>query len=186
MTKEKKKNFYEKSYEGCITTEDFQKQFNKNENMNWRFFTRALGIVAGFSIGAGMIYGAAKLSKENIKSSFNEERENISVLIISDGLVTVNNYASKDAFIPGFHNKINNIEYEVSYYDDRYLIIYAYGDDDVNRKSVMDYIMSTIEIKENNAVSFDSSKLSEEEYNEYINSVIKNNEQGVQRTRTEN
>ena len=186
MAKGKRKNYYEKSYEGCITAQEHQEQFEKNERMNWKFFTRGLAVVAAFGIELGLIYASSKISVNDLKKSFADERDDVSVLIISDGLVTVNNYATKASYIPGFHNSINNVEYEISYYEDRYLVIYAYGEDEVDRKSVVDYIKSTIEIKENNVVNFDPNGLNEEDYKAYINSVIQNNEQSVQRTRTEN
>lgn len=158
------------------------------------------GLVGAFIIaGAGYLtyHIISELVNKNAGVDFSKERDNLSAILINNGEVTINNDVTKSSFFSNndykdsmgkikFHNEINSVEYEISYYDSKALVIYTFDEDDSNRKSVTDYIVSTITIDENNYIYFNPDDLTDEGYQKYINSVINSNEQDVQRTRKEN
>lgn len=166
-----------------------EEQKRESDNSN-KILYRLLAIMVGVGVGG---YGYIIISGHKTNDSDNY-RDNISSILINNGEVTINNDLSESSFLSNedykefmgeisFHKEINNVEYEISYFDDKSLVIYTYDENDTNRKSVTNYIISNITVDENNNIYFDPNDLTEEGYQNYINEITNNYEQGVQRVR---
>lgn len=173
------------------------KEQKRTSDKSSKIFAGLVGAFVIVGVGYLTYHVISELVNKNAGIDFSKERDNLSAILINNGEVTINNDISKSSFFSNddykdsmgkikFHNEINSVEYEISYYDSKALVIYTFDEDDSNRKSVTDYIVSTITIDENNNIYFNPDDLTDEGYQKYINSVINNNEQGVQRTKKEN
>lgn len=132
----------------------------------------------------GLIYGTISLVFLNIKGCMDDKyyeknylkKESLcTAIIINNGTVTRLDNVSKVGRL--------NKNYEVSFYDEKSLVVYVYDDlenDGYNQKEVFaNYIISCILIGEDNTVYFDKTAITKEGFIEYKNQILNNNEESV-------
>lgn len=99
-----------------------------------------------------------------------------SLIMINNGEEYINNNATKTGH--------TNDNYDLSYYDGKSIVLYIYGEDPIERKIYTDFILSNIVINEENNVFFDQNSITKESFEEYKNKILSDNEETIQRKRT--
>ena len=182
------------------TVQEETVSYDDKEEKQVEIDIRILGGVVAAALGIPFVlgiytYGNGK-GRNNDLRCYLQERDNMGSIIVCNGEYIINydttksNFMSNDevALLPKdmeyeYHNEINNVEYEVNYFNDKVLVLYTYSEDDQARKNVTDYIASNITIDENNVIYFNEESLSNDGFNEYVDNILYNADQGIQRTR---
>lgn len=116
-----------------------------------------------------------KKKEEKLKDKMYGEIE-CSLIMINSGEEYINNNATKTGHI--------NDNYDLSYYDGKSIVLYVYGENPIERKIYTDFILSNIVINEESDVFFDQNSITKENFEEYKNKILNENEENIQRKRT--
>ena len=154
--------YFRKSYENA---DNKFEQYKENEKKIGKVFGKIFKVIF---IGTGYVVVSMVswlASEKDAAKDYKGERDNFSSVVISNGEVVISNDVTRSNYMSNdditkpsnfmYHNSIENIEYEVNYFDqDKVLVIYTYGEDDTVRKAVTDYIVSNISINEDKKICF--------------------------------
>ena len=119
--------------------------------------------------------------ENKIKDEYLNKDLECTTIIVNDGVVRR---------IDGAHKNGHTSDiYDVSYKDDKSLVLYIYDDnfseDKLNEKELFaDYIESNIIIDKKNNVYFNPTTITKEGYIQYRANILDKNEEGIQRKRS--
>lgn len=183
-----------------IITESENKPYHEENisEINEKYRKIAFKVIAGvLAVNGGLfIFGmGTQLGRKQFINTYLDDKDNVSSIIVCNGEYTINDEITVDHFLTNddldraiypkkIHNEINNVEYEINYYDSKSLVIYTYSEDDDVRKEVTNYIVSNITIDKNNNVYIDENNLSDDGYQMYITNIVTSSNEEIQRTRS--
>ncbi len=113
-----------------------------------------------------------KISRDEYKQKYHK----CSVISVCDGEINID--SNQDT------NKLcRELSYKIAQQDDDELVIYIYSQDKNERDLYTKYIESKIYVTEDGSVLFDEGTISENDYNEYITTLVKDQSSNGQRVR---